>query len=153
MDSQILFKIKTYSGEEISIYGPTCEILGSSKPVNSKVKYGSYIMKERNDRLKYLNSWKIRKTYYEQGKMDEFDNEKNKVILETNWKLRVLNEQENERIIIEKAAIALLEFAEKVKKEMRDKERYEKAQSSREYNLKFRINQPLRKSSRLLNKK
>ena len=152
MNRQVLFKVRS-SGEEISIYGPTHEVLESSKPVNSNVKYGAYIMKERNVRLKDLNSWNIRKRYYEQGKMDEFEKEKNKVIMETNWKLRVLNEQENERILREEAANALLEIAEKAKKEMRDKERYEKAQATREQNLKIRSEQPLRKSLRLLNKK
>ena len=73
--------------------------------------------------------------------------------METNWKLRVLNEQENERIRKVEAANALLELAEKAKKEMRNKERNEKAKVTRENNLKNKNDHPVRRSSRLLNNK
>jgi hypothetical protein len=87
MESIILFTVKTYSGEEIPIYGPTSERLLSPKPVNSNVKYGRYIMRERDEKLKHLDTctWNIWN--------DKLEKEKRKIYIETNWKLRVLNEQ------------------------------------------------------------
>jgi hypothetical protein len=85
MESTILFTVKTYSGEEIPIYGPTNERLLSTKPVNSNVKYGRYIMRERDEKLKNLGTWNICN--------DNLEKEKRKIFMETNWKLRVLNEQ------------------------------------------------------------
>ena len=84
MESIILFTVKTYSGEEIPIYGPTSERLLSTKPVNSNVKYGRYIMRERDEKLKHLDTWNICN--------DNLEKEKRKIFIETNWKLRVLNE-------------------------------------------------------------
>ena len=84
MESTILFTVKTYSGEEIPIYGPTSERLLSTKPVNSNVKYGKYIMRERDEKLKHLDTWNICN--------DNLEKEKRKIFIETNWKLRVLNE-------------------------------------------------------------
>mgnify|MGYP003983038801 FL=1 len=153
MESIILFTVKTYSGEEIPIYGPTSERLLSTKAVNSNVKYGMYIMRERNEKLKHLDTWNIRNKYFNEGNMDNLEKEKKKIVMETNWKLRVLNEQEAARIRKVEAANALLEFAEKAKKEMYNKERNEKAKVTRENNLKNQKEQPLRRSSRLLNNK
>ena len=85
MESTILFTVKTYSGEEIPIYGPTSERLLSTKPVNSNVKYGRYIMRECDEKLKHLDTYNICN--------DNLEKEKKKIFIETNWKLRVLNEQ------------------------------------------------------------
>jgi hypothetical protein len=85
MESTILFTVKTYSGEEIPIYGPTNERLLSTNPVTSNVKYGRYIMRERDEKLKNLGTWNICN--------DNLEKEKRKIFMETNWKLRVLNEQ------------------------------------------------------------
>ena len=85
MESSILFTVKTYSGEEIPIYGPTNERLLSTKPVNSNVKYGRYIMRECDEKLKHQDTYNICN--------DNLEKEKKKIFIETNWKLRVLNEQ------------------------------------------------------------
>ena len=84
MESSILFTVKTYSGEEIPIYGPTSERLLSTKLVNSHVKYGKYILSERDEKLKHVDTWNICN--------DNLEKEKRKIFIETNWKLRVLNE-------------------------------------------------------------
>ena len=141
MQSQILFTIETFSGEIISIYGPTNERLQVLKPVNSNIKYGSYIVSDRNKRLKELENWKVRNKYFKEGRLEFLENEKKKIIMETNWKLRVLIEQEKIRI-----------EQEKIDKEAQNKERAEKAKKTRDDNIKKYAEQPLRRSSRLINK-
>lgn len=158
MQSQILFTIETFSGEIISIYGPTNERLQVLKPVNSNIKYGSYIVSDRNKRLKELENWKVRNKYFKEGRLEFLENEKKKIIMETNWKLRVLIEQEKVKIEQEKVKIEQHNEQEKIRieqekidKEAQNKERAEKAKKTRENNIKKYTEQPLRRSSRLIN--
>ena len=48
-----------------------------------------YIMRERNEKLKHLDTWNIRNKYFNEGNMDNLEKEKKKIVMETNWKLRV----------------------------------------------------------------
>lgn len=151
MQAQILFTIETFSGEIISIYGPTNERLQVLKPVNSNIKYGSYIVSDRNKRLKELENWKVRNKYFKEGRLEFLENEKKKIIMETNWKLRVLIEQEKVRIEQHNEQEKVRIEQEKIDKESQNKERAEKAKKTRENNIKKYTEQPLRRSSRLIN--
>ena len=151
MQSQILFTIETFSGEIISIYGPTNERLQVLKPVNSNIKYGSYIVSDRNKRLKELENWKVRNKYFKEGRLEFLENEKKKIIMETNWKLRVLIEQEKVKIEQHNEQEKIRIEQEKIDKEAQNKERVEKAKKTRENNIKKYAEQPLRRSSRLIN--
>ena len=119
--------------EIIPIYGPTNEKFESMRPVNSNVRLGSYVWRERNEKLKNLENHKVKNKYFQSGRMEEWENEKKNIILEANWKLRVLNEQErNEKKKIEEeknrmeAAEALIKFADETRKEAKRNERRNK---------------------------
>ncbi len=133
--------------EIISIYGPTREKLLSSRPVNSNVRYGRAVIDEERKKLRNLNSWKTRNKYFQSGRMQEFEEEKKKINMETNWKLRVLNEQEREEKKKIEAANTLLEFAEQARKEVAQNERAHKRSKTRED--KKAQDLPLRRSRRL----
>ena len=133
--------------EILSIYGPTREKLQSSRPVNSNVRYGRSVIDEERNKLRNLDAWKTRNKYFQTGRMEEFEEEKKKINMETNWKLRVLNEQEREEKKKIEAANTLLEFAEQARKEVAQKERAHKANKTRQD--KKAQDVPVRRSKRL----
>ena len=142
--------------EIISIYGPTREKLQSSRPVNSNVRYGYAVIDEEKKKLKTLNALKTRNKYFQSGRMEEWEQEKKQITMETNWKLRVLNEQErSERKKMEEerkkmeAANTLVEFAEQARKEVAQKERARKAKMMREDKTIQDQDVPIRRSKRL----
>jgi hypothetical protein len=153
--SEVLFTINIWGYEYkkgktceiVEIYGPTKEKLETSRPVNSTLsgRLGYHVMEERRERIKHLDSYKVKNKYYQSGRMEEWEQEKKKVIMETNWKLRVLNEQEREKKKIQEAAEALLELSKAALK----KERSEKAKRTREQNKAKQNNQPPRRSVRI----
>jgi hypothetical protein len=112
--------------EIIPIYGPTNEKFESMRPVNSNVRLGSYVWRERNEKLKKLENHKVKNKYFQSGRMEEWENEKKNIILETNWKLRVLNEQAREEKNRMEAAEALIKFADETRKEAKRNERRNK---------------------------
>lgn len=133
--------------EIVEIYGPTKEKLESSRPVNSTLsgRLGYHVMEERRERIKHLDSYKVKNKYYQSGRMEKWEEEKKKAIMETNWKLRVLNEQEREKNEIQEAAEALLELSKTALK----KERNEKAKRTREQNKAIQNSQAPRRSTRI----
>lgn len=157
--SDVLFAVNvwkyTYGKPEVceivEIYGPTKEKLETSRPVNSNVggRLGYYVMKERNERTKHLDNYHVKNKYYQAGKMQEWEDEKKKVIMETNWKLRVLNEQEREKKKMQEAAEALLELSRTARDDVLKKERSVKAKRTREENKVKQNNQPVRRSTRI----
>lgn len=96
-EEQVLFTINNTFGGRVTkvadIYGPTKEKLEKTKPVPISSKYAKYILAERRERIKKLDSHKNRNKYFKENKIDELEKQKNEVIKETNWKLRVLEEQ------------------------------------------------------------
>lgn len=156
--SQVLFTINIWnyscwtgeSCEIVEIYGPTREKLESSRPVNSSVggRLGRSVMNERNERIEYLDKFRVKNKYHQSGRMAEWEAEKKKVILETNWKLRVLNEQVREKKKMQEAAEALVELSKTALK----KERNEKAKRTREQNKAIQNSQAPRRSTRIKNK-
>ncbi len=154
MTKQELFTVNKWSYqygkgnvcEIISIYGPTREKLQSSRPVNSNVRYGHAVIDEERQKLRNLNSWKTRNKYFQSGRMQEFEEEKKKINMETNWKLRVLNEQEREEKKKIEAANTLLEFAEQARKEVAQKKRQSKAKKTIQDK---KTEMPVRRSNRL----
>ena len=78
--------------------------------------------------------------------MQEFEEEKKKINMETNWKLRVLNEQEREEKKKIEAANTLLEFAEQARKEVAQKKRQSKAKKTIQDK---KTEMPVRRSNRL----
>ena len=147
MEREILFTLKTFKMEDVVIYGPTNEKLENTRPVNSNVKYGCYVMSERREKMKILNSFSMRNSYNKEGKMDELEKQKNDVIKETNWKLRVLNEQEKENKRRLEAAETLL----RLKTDEENRIRKEKAKKTRMENKMKQQEQPLRRSTRMKN--
>ena len=115
MEKQVLFTITSTSfgsaTKVVDIYGPTNELLEKTKPVSSVSKYAGLVLAERRERLRNLDSYKMRNKYHRENKMDELEQMKNDVMKETNWKLRVLDEQSKQRIAMKEAAETLLMFA------------------------------------------
>ena len=101
MEKQVLFTITQTLGRKVTkvvdIYGPTNELLEKTKPVSSVSKYAGLVLAERKERLRKLDSYEMRNKYHRENKMDELEQMKNDVMKETNWKLRVLEEQSKQR--------------------------------------------------------
>ena len=151
MEREILFTVKTFKMEDVVIYGPTNEKLENTRPVNSNVKYGCYIMSERREKMKILNSFSMRNSYIKEGKIDELEKQKNDVVKETNWKLRVLNEQEKENQRRLEAAETLLRLKTDEENRIRKEQIQEKAKKTRMENKMKQQEQPLRRSNRVKN--
>ena len=135
--------------EIISIYGPTREKLQSSRPVNSNVRYGYAVIDEEKKKLKTLNALKTRNKYFQSGRMEEWEQEKKQITMETNGKLRVINEKERRKRKKMEAANTLVEFAEQARKEVAQKERARKAKMMREDKTIQDQDVPIRRSKRL----
>jgi len=126
MEKQVLFTVTNTKGTEVPIYGPTKEKLESSKPVASTHKYSSAVIRERISLLKAHEKYQNKNKYFQQGKMDIWEQEKKDIMTLSNWKLRVLEEQKkNELKNIEDAEI-LLKFALSARREAAKKAKEEK---------------------------
>lgn len=154
MEKQVLFTITTTSGNKVvDIYGPTNQLLESSKPVSSVSKYAEYVLSERRQRIKKLDSYEMRNKYFKENKMDELEHMKSEIMKETNWKLRVLDEQSQERIAKQEAAKTLLMFAKKARDErMRDMRRQKRQCRKQNMELHEVDTRSVRRSQRLLEK-
>ena len=157
MTSQILFTITETFGRKVTkvvdIYGPTNELLEKTIPVSSVCKYARYIIAERRERLRKLNSHVNRNKYFKENKMDELEELKNEVIKETNWKLRVLEEQSQERTYRNEAANTLLMFAKTASNErMRETRRQNRELRKQTMELHELDTRSIRRSQRLLEK-
>lgn len=138
-ERSVLFSIYDYKGTVVrDVYGPTKEQLNKPKPVNCCITGAFYILQEERSKLK-----DIEKKYREVWKKD-IKEIREKIIKriksETNWKLRVLNEQLREKIKQEE----IMEAAEALIKLSKSAER----STTRKANKKIE-EQPLRRSSRI----
>ena len=93
MEKQVLFTVTDIKGTSVPIYGPTNQKLESSKPVASTHKYSSDVIRERISLLKAHEKYQNKNKYFQQGKMDIWEQEKKDIMTLSNWKLRVLEEQ------------------------------------------------------------
>mgnify|MGYP001332797536 FL=1 len=157
MEKQVLFTITQTLGRTVTkvvdIYGPTNELLEKTKPVSSVSKYAGYVLVERRDRLKKLDSYEMRNKYHRENKMDELEQMKNDVMKETNWKLRVLDEQSKQRIAMKEAAETLLMFAKTASRDsMRELRRQKRELRKQNIGLHEPVTRPTRRSQRLLEK-
>ena len=154
MEKQVLFTITTTSGNKVvDIYGPTNQLLESSKPVSSISKYAGYVLSERRQQIKKLDSYEMRNKYFKENNLDELEDMKSEVMKETNWKLRVLDEQSQERVAKQEAAETLLMFAKKTRDEsMRDMRRQERQYRKQNMELHELDTRSVRRSQRLLEK-
>lgn len=154
MEKQVLFTITTTSGNKVAdIYGPTNQLLESSRPVSSISKYAGYVLSERRAQIKKLDSYEMRNKYFKENKMDELEDMKSEVMKETNWKLRVLDEQSQERIAKQEAAETLLMFAKTASNErMRDMRRQKRELRKQNMELHELDTRSVRRSQRLLEK-
>ena len=154
MEKQVLFTITTTSGNKVvDIYGPTNQLLESSKPVSSISKYAGYVLSERRQQIKKLDSYEMRNKYFKENNLDELEDMKSEIMKETNWKLRVLDEQSQERVAKQEAAETLLMFAKKTRDEsMRDMRRQERQYRKQNMELHELDTRSVRRSQRLLEK-
>lgn len=154
MEKQVLFTIITTSGNKVvDIYGPTNQLLESSKPVSSVSKYAGYVLSERRAQIKKLDSHEMRNKYFKENKLDELEDMKSEVMKETNWKLRVIDEQSQERISRKEAANTLLMFAKTASAEhMRDMRRQQREHRKQNLELHELDTRSIRRSQRLLEK-
>ena len=77
MDNRILFTVEKWTGEMVDIYGPTNEKYGNEKVIEVISSLEHDIMHERRNLLAGAKS----------------DYQVKEIMKETNWKIRVLNEQ------------------------------------------------------------
>lgn len=158
MAKQVLFTITSTSfgrtpKKVVDIYGPTNELLENTKPVPTVSKYAMYVLDERRDRLRKLDSYEMRNKYHRENKMDELEQMKNDVMKETNWKLRVLEEQSKQRIAMKEAAETLLMFAKTASRDsMREMRRQKRDLRKQNIGLHEPVTRPTRRSQRLLEK-
>ena len=125
MEKQVLFTVTNYEGTKVPIYGPTKEKLESSKPVASTHKYSSDVIRERISLLKEHEKYQNKNKYFQQGKMDVWEQEKDIMTL-SNWKLRVLEEQKKNELKNIDDAEMLLKFALSARREAARKAKEEK---------------------------
>lgn len=132
MESELLFTINTYNGP-IDIYGPTNEKIASSKVIKIETVLENAVLNERRKRLKYAkNGFQIKE-----------------IIQDTNWKIRVLNEQRKNEEKMEKDAQLLIEFAKKAIKEVKEAKRRESRRNSSILLDNINEEKPLRRSTRI----
>lgn len=136
MEREILFTVDTFTGP-IDIFGPTKEKFNSSKVIKIESVLERAVMSERKKKLNCAkNAFQIRE-----------------IMQDTNWKIRVLNEQRKNKEKREKDAELLVAFAKKAIYEV-------KAAKMREYRRNKSIlldntneEKPLRRSSRIASTK
>lgn len=145
MEKQVLFTVTTIKGIKIPIYGPTNQQLQNSKPVASIHKYSPAVIRERKSLLEQHEHYQNKNKYFQQGKINLWEQEKKDIITLSNWKLRVLEEQkENELKNIEDAEL-LIEFAKLARRESATKARKENKLN----NTASHLNTVVRRSARL----
>lgn len=126
-----------------TVLGPTKEKFEKTKVVNTNVKYAFYVLLEERELIK-----KIEKKYYNiwgKGMKENRDKEIGKIKKMTNWKLRVLNEQEKIEKDMLEAAETLVEFSKEAKKEAKKKKIVKKGET-------IEIKGPVRRSNRIAQK-
>lgn len=154
-ERNVLFTIYDFKGTVVrDVYGPTKEQLNKSKPVNCCITGAFYILQEERSKLK-----DIEKKYREVWKKDIKDiREKiiKRIRSETNWKLRVLNEQLRKKIkeekIMEAAKIKqeeVMEAAEALIKLSKSAERSIARKANKKKREEQQQQQPARRSSRI----
>lgn len=126
MEKQVLFTVTSIKGTEVPIYGPTNQKLQNSKAVASTHKYSSAVIRERISLLKQHEKYQNKNKYFQQGKMDIWEQEKKDIITLSNWKLRVLEEQKKNEIKNIEDAEMLIKFALSARREAARKAREEK---------------------------
>ncbi len=126
MEKQVLFTVTDIKGTSVPIYGPTKEKLESSKPVASTHKYSSAVIRERISLLKAHEKYQNKNKYFQQGKMDIWEQEKKDIMTLSNWKLRVLEEQKKNELKNIEDAEMLLKFALSARREAARKAKEEK---------------------------
>lgn len=148
-DEPVLFELKGYNGHvKDVIRGTTKQDINKPKAVNTSVKGGFYVLIEERDRINEIES------KYKEVWKKHIKEKREKEIAEikklSNWKLRVLNEQEKkeEKRIKEKeemmeAAKTLVSFSKKAHKE------YNKTVKKGRT---LEIKGPIRRSSRIAQK-
>lgn len=139
-----LFDIYNYRKELVkTVVGPTKEKFEKTKVVNTNVKYAFYVLMEEREIIrkienKYRNIWK-------KDVKENRDKEIGKIKKMTNWKLRVLNEQEKIEKDMLEAAETLVEFSKEAKKEAKKKKIVKKGET-------IEIKGPVRRSNRIAQK-
>ena len=126
MEKQVLFTVTDIKGTSVPIYGPTNQKLESSKPVASTHKYSSDVIRERISLLKAHEKYQNKNKYFQQGKMDIWEQEKKDIMTLSNWKLRVLEEQKKNELKDTEDAEMLLKFALSARREAARKAKEEK---------------------------
>lgn len=87
-----LFKIQDNYGNVIkTFYGVSKEQINKPTPTNNNVKYGNLVLAEEKIKLEIIFD-KYSKKYYKYANEGRYY-EITQVLMETNWKLRVLNER------------------------------------------------------------
>tara|TARA_Y100000992_G_scaffold297864_1_gene262089 strand:+ start:104 stop:517 length:414 start_codon:yes stop_codon:yes gene_type:complete len=136
MEREILFTIDTYNGV-IDIYGPTNEKIASSKVIKIETVLENAVLTERRERLKCAkNDFQIKE-----------------IIQDTNWKIRVLNEQRKNKEKMEKDAELLVAFAKKAIYEVKAAKRRESRRNKSILLDNTNEEKPLRRSSRIASTK
>lgn len=139
-----LFDIYNYRKELVkTVVGPTKEKFEKTKVVNTNVKYAFYVLMEEREIIrkienKYRNIWK-------KDVKENRDKEIGKIKKMTNWKLRVLNEQEKIEKDMLEAAETLVEFSKEAKKKAKKKKIVKKGET-------IEIKGPVRRSNRIAQK-
>lgn len=126
MEKQVLFTVTDIKGTSVPIYGPTNQKLESSKPVASTHKYSSDVIRERISLLKAHEKHQNKNKYFQQGKIDIWEQEKKDIMTLSNWKLRVLEEQKKNELKDIEDAEMLLKFALSARREAARKAKEEK---------------------------
>jgi hypothetical protein len=126
MEKQVLFTVTDIKGTSVPIYGPTNQKLESSKPVASTHKYSSAVIRERISLLKAHEKYQNKNKYFQQGKIDIWEQEKKDIMTLSNWKLRVLEEQKKNELKNIEDAEMLLKFALSARREAARKAKEEK---------------------------
>ena len=136
MEREILFTVDTFTGP-IDIFGPTKEKFNSSKVIKIESVLERAVMRERKKKLNYAkNAFQIRE-----------------IMQDTNWKIRVLNEQRKNEEKMGKDAQLLIEFAKKAIKEVKEAKKRESRRNSSILLDNTNEEKPLRRSSRIASTK
>ena len=140
-EKRVLFSIYNYKGEVVrDVYGPTHEQLNKPKPVNCCIKGAFYLLEEERRNIRKTE------THYPHVWKKEIKEIREKIVKriksETNWKLRVLNEQLREKNKESKDIEKTMEAAQALIKLSMSAERKANNKKKREL-------QPSRRSSRI----
>ena len=102
MENNILFTVEDWRGEFVNIYGPTNEELHKGKVIEVQSSLEHDIMHERRKLISFART----------------DYEVKEILRETNWKIRVLNEQR-----LNKEEINTLRRSERIKEQTKEEKK------------------------------